>query len=117
MRARGPRSRWCGYFRTNPLVSDQSGRFPPVAVTPAARAARGLNQGMSGFRPRLAPTLFTIAVVLVCALLGAWQLQRLEWKRALIAQREAAVAAAPVTPPQTLGDASGREFHPIIDEG
>ena len=59
---------------------------------------------MSGFRRRLFPALFTIAVVLVCGGLGLWQLQRLEWKRALIAQREAAVAAAPVAPPHTLAD-------------
>ena len=42
---------------------------------------------MSGSRPRLYPALFTIAVVLVCGGLGLWQLQRLEWKRGLIAQR------------------------------
>ena len=36
---------------------------------------------MSGFRPRLAPALFTIAVVLSCAALGVWQLHRLDWKR------------------------------------
>jgi surfeit locus 1 family protein len=72
---------------------------------------------MSGFRPRLAPTLFTLLIVLVCAGLGVWQLQRLEWKEGLIAQREAAVAAAPVAPPQTLSDARMMEFHPIVAEG
>jgi len=72
---------------------------------------------MSGFRPRVFPALFTIAIVLVCGGLGLWQLQRLEWKRALIAQREAAVAAAPVAPPQTLGDARALEFHAIVADG
>jgi len=72
---------------------------------------------MSGFRPRLAPLLFTIPVVLVCAALAVWQLQRLEWKRGLIAQREAAVNAAPVAPPQTLADARPLEFHPVFDTG
>ena len=56
---------------------------------------------MSRFRPQLAPTLFTIPVVLVCVALGTWQLQRLEWKRELIAQREAGVAAAPAMPTAT----------------
>jgi surfeit locus 1 family protein len=72
---------------------------------------------MSGFRPRLFPALFTIAVVLVCGGLGLWQLQRLEWKRALIAQREAAEAAAPVAPPQTLDDARALQFHPVAADG
>src|ERR1700735_5354899 len=72
---------------------------------------------MSGFRPRLAPTLVTILIVLVCGGLGVWQLQRLEWKRGLIAQREAAVAAAPVAPPRTLEDASALEFRLVVADG
>jgi len=72
---------------------------------------------MSGFRPQLIPTLVTIPVVLLCAALGGWQLQRLEWKRALIAQREAAVTGAPVALPQTLADARALEFHAVVDDG
>jgi surfeit locus 1 family protein len=72
---------------------------------------------MSGFRPRVVPALFTIGVVLVCGGLGLWQLQRLEWKRALIAQREVAVAAPSVAPPQTLVNARGLEFHSIVADG
>jgi surfeit locus 1 family protein len=72
---------------------------------------------MSGFRPRLAPTIFTVSVILVCVALGVWQLQRLEWKRGLIAQREAALAAPSALPPQTLADARALEFHPVYDEG
>jgi surfeit locus 1 family protein len=72
---------------------------------------------MSGFRPRLAPTLSTLLIVLVCAGLGVWQLQRLEWKRGLIAQREAAMAAAAVAPPQTLEDARALEFRLVVTDG
>jgi surfeit locus 1 family protein len=72
---------------------------------------------MSGFRPRLAPTLFTALMVLVCGALGVWQLQRLEWKRGLVAQREAAVAAAPIAPPQTLGEARALEFRRVVLDG
>jgi surfeit locus 1 family protein len=72
---------------------------------------------MSGFRPRLAPTLFTLLIVLICAALGVWQLQRLDWKKGLIAQREAAVAAAPVAPPQTLGEARALEFRLVVLDG
>jgi surfeit locus 1 family protein len=72
---------------------------------------------MIRFRPRLAPTLFTIPAVAVLVALGVWQLQRLEWKSQLIAERAAAVAAAPVSPPQTLAEARTLEFHPVVAEG
>ncbi|MGC2413504.1 MAG: SURF1 family protein [Stellaceae bacterium] len=72
---------------------------------------------MSGFRPHLAPTLITIPIVITCAALGVWQLQRLEWKRGLIAQRETALAAAPVALPRTLGEARRLEFHPVFAAG
>lgn len=72
---------------------------------------------MSGFRPRLVPTLVTLLIVAVCAGLGMWQLQRLQWKEALIAQREAALNAAAVAPPPTLADARNLEFHRVIADG
>jgi surfeit locus 1 family protein len=72
---------------------------------------------MIRFRPRLAPTLFTIPVVAVLVALGVWQLQRLEWKNRLIAERTTAVAAAPVSPPQTLAEARALEFHRVTVEG
>jgi len=68
-------------------------------------------------RPRLAPTLFTIPVVLICIALGIWQLQRLQWKRGLIAERATAVAATPLHPPQTLAEGRALEFHPVDDDG
>lgn len=70
-----------------------------------------------GFRPRLVPTLFTIPSLVLLIGLGIWQVQRLHWKEGLIAQRNAAVAAAPVAPPQTLAEARHLEFHPIVAEG
>ena len=72
---------------------------------------------MIRFRPRLAPTLFTIPVVAVLVALGVWQLQRLEWKSRLIAERATAVAAAPVSPPKTLAEARALEFHRVTVEG
>ena len=72
---------------------------------------------MIRFRPHLAPTLFTIPAVAMLVTLGLWQLQRLEWKSRLIAERTAAVAAAPVALPETLAEARALEFHPMVAEG
>jgi surfeit locus 1 family protein len=70
-----------------------------------------------GFRPRLAPTLFTVPSLILLIGLGIWQVQRLHWKEGLIAQRNTAVAAAPTAPPPTLAEARGLEFHHVVAEG
>jgi surfeit locus 1 family protein len=72
---------------------------------------------MTAFRPRLGPTLFTVPGVLILLWLGIWQVQRLHWKEGLIAQRDAAVAAAPIAPPQSLAEARVDEFHHVVAEG
>src|SRR5260370_4135214 len=69
---------------------------------------------MTGFRPLFWPTLFTAPAVLLLLALGFWQVERLFWKRDLIAQRQAAVAAAPVAAPRSWG---GMEFRHVTDEG
>ena len=51
------------------------------------------------FRPRLWPTLFTIPALLMMFGLGAWQLDRLAWKTALIDSFESRVSQPPVAPP------------------
>jgi surfeit locus 1 family protein len=72
---------------------------------------------MIGFRPLFWPTLFTVPVLLLCLALGSWQLERLFWKEGLIAQRQAAVRAAPAAVPRSLAEARGMEFHSVTDEG
>jgi surfeit locus 1 family protein len=72
---------------------------------------------MTGFRPRLAPTLITVPAVLILLGLGLWQVQRLHWKEGLIAQRDAMVHAPPITPPPTLDEAKANEFRRVADEG
>lgn len=72
---------------------------------------------MTRFRPLFWPTVFTVPVMLLLLGLGSWQIERLFWKRELIAQRQAAVTAAPVTVPRTLAEARGMEFHHVTDEG
>lgn len=76
-----------------------------------------MNWGIGGFRPRLAPTLITLPAVLVCLALGAWQVQRLHWKEALIARRAAALMAPPVAPPQTFEEARRLDLRRVTDDG
>src|ERR1700730_13188137 len=78
---------------------------------------RTLTPEMIGFRPLFWPTLFTAPAVLLLLALGFWQVERLFWKKDLIAQRQAAVAAAPVAPPRSLEEARGMEFHHVTEEG
>ena len=73
--------------------------------------------GMTRVRPLFWPTVFTLPVVLLLLGLGSWQIERLLWKRELIAQRQAALAAAPVAAPRSLEEARGMEFHHVTDEG
>lgn len=78
---------------------------------------RGFFAQISGFRPLLWPTLFTIPMLLLCLGLGAWQVQRLFWKQELIAQREVALAAAPIPAPRSMSEARGMEFRHVTDQG
>jgi surfeit locus 1 family protein len=72
---------------------------------------------MTGFHPRLVPTLFTIPALIILVGLGSWQVQRLHWKEGLIAQRDRMVAAAPIAPPQTLAEAKANQFRHVADDG
>jgi surfeit locus 1 family protein len=72
---------------------------------------------MTGFRPLFWPTLFTAPAVLLLLALGFWQVERLFWKKDLIAQRQAAVAAAPVAAPRSWEEARAMEFRHVTDEG
>jgi surfeit locus 1 family protein len=72
---------------------------------------------MTGFRPLFWPTFFTAPAVLLLLALGFWQVERLFWKQDLIAQRQAAVAAAPVAAPRSREEARGMEFRHVTDEG
>lgn len=68
-------------------------------------------------RSRLLPAAVTVVVAIACLALSAWQLERLQWKTNLIAERRAAVHAAPVAVPETLEEARRLEFRPVVAEG
>src|SRR5437588_12988848 len=59
----------------------------------------------------------SLPMLLSCLALGAWQVERFFWKQELIAQRQAAVAAAPVAVPKSLAEARDMEFRHVSDEG
>jgi surfeit locus 1 family protein len=72
---------------------------------------------LAGFRPQFWPTVMSVPALLLLLGLGAWQVQRLDWKERLIAERAAALAAPDVPVPQSLADARGLEFHHVFVDG
>lgn len=73
--------------------------------------------GRFRFRPTLVPTLITIPAVVVMLGLGTWQVERLEWKRELIASRSARFAAPPIALPEAAADPTQFEFHRVRVQG
>ena len=69
------------------------------------------------FRFTLWPTVFTIPAILLLLGLGTWQVQRLAWKTALIAERQAALSASPAPLPETPDAARALDFHRVTAEG
>ncbi|MGE4217907.1 MAG: SURF1 family protein [Alphaproteobacteria bacterium] len=65
------------------------------------------------FRPRLWPTLFTIPALALLLALGTWQVQRLQWKTALIdkLQARSEMPAAPLPP--RLDDPEAYEYRRV----
>ena len=57
------------------------------------------GHGRFSFRPMLWPTLLTAAMLPVLLVLGFWQLERLEWKRDLIATMTERLATDPIMLP------------------
>lgn len=69
------------------------------------------------FRPRLWPTLIALPAFAVLLGLGLWQLERLEWKTALIAEREAALARPPAPLPPNDAISPDWDFRPVRVRG
>ncbi len=63
------------------------------------------------------PTFFAGLGILLLIGLGTWQMQRLQWKNALIAGRYAAVHASPVALPDTPADAAALAFRRVSVDG
>jgi surfeit locus 1 family protein len=69
------------------------------------------------FRPTLWPTVFTIPAIIVMLCLAVWQVQRLQWKEAMITERVSRTTAAPIALPPAGGDLAAAEFRRISGTG
>jgi surfeit locus 1 family protein len=65
------------------------------------------------YRPAFWPTVFAIPAFLILLGLGTWQVERLYWKRDLIATRESAVTAPPIDLPRTMAEARPLAFRHV----
>lgn len=68
------------------------------------------------FRPQLWPTLITVPAVVLCLVLGTWQVQRMHWKDALIAERTQR-AAAPIADVREIAQPDGFEYRRVRANG
>jgi surfeit locus 1 family protein len=84
-------------------------RFPIPATEPPG--------GAIGFRPLLWPTLFTLPALLLMLGLGVWQLERLQWKTTLIAERAERMQAAPIDLPRPGDDLAAVEYRRVALAG
>jgi surfeit locus 1 family protein len=69
------------------------------------------------YRPRLLPTVATVAGIALFVTAGQWQQGRMEQKQALRAQFDEAVAMAPAALPRDASDWSAWRYRPIAAEG
>lgn len=65
------------------------------------------------FKPQRGPTLVVIPSLLILLALSVWQMQRHEWKAALIAEREAGMSAAPIELPVRIDDPDPLSFRHV----
>jgi surfeit locus 1 family protein len=76
-----------------------------------------LRLGARRFRPTLWPTLFTIPTLILLVALGVWQLDRLEWKEALILERESRSQAPAMALPDSLDDPASLQYRAVRARG
>ena len=67
--------------------------------------------------PAMWPTIAALPVFIVLLGLGTWQVQRLHWKEALIAERDARLAAPPIAVEDVRGDPAITEFRRVRASG
>ena len=91
---------------------------PPAPPTPLSCAGlAALGRRRYAFRPRLWPTLATLALLPLLIGLGQWQLQRAATKAALQAELEARSRQAALAVPATPAAAEDLRFHRLVVQG
>jgi len=75
-------------------------------LSPIARTKRK-------FQPRAVPTLLTLFMMAILVALGVWQVQRLQWKTALLAEIDRHMAEKPVPMPEMLGPQADWEYRRV----
>ncbi|WP_207478046.1 SURF1 family protein [Arenibaculum pallidiluteum] len=69
------------------------------------------------FRPSRRATLFMLPCLAILLGLGTWQVERLGWKRDLLARMDAQMAAPPVPLPAGIDDPAAWEYRPVTVTG
>ncbi len=72
---------------------------------------------MAQFRPSLIPTVFTIPALILLISLGTWQLYRLAWKNALIADIDRALHQETIPLPDTVTSPADLKYHKVRVKG
>ena len=91
---KGPRAKASSASR-GPLHSNAMTSQGAPSERPSLLRGSGMRADVGGlqFRPRLWPSLAALAALIVLVSLGTWQVERLRWKEALVAERDARLAA------------------------
>ncbi|QJE72116.1 SURF1 family protein [Aerophototrophica crusticola] len=69
------------------------------------------------FRPNPVAALFVLVGVAILAVLGTWQVQRLQWKSDLIRKIESRTDAPPVPLPAVVEDPESWDYRPVLVTG
>jgi surfeit locus 1 family protein len=94
-------------------ISKRLPASPPEPQPSRTTAGAGTRR----FAPGLWPTVLSALGLAVLVGLGTWQIERLHWKEALIAERQARLAASAAPLPATAGDWRSWDFRPVVIEG
>jgi len=73
--------------------------------------------GKRRFQPRLWPSLIAATMFVTLLAMGSWQLERLEWKRGLIAEMTQRMAGPAIALPPPPVDAAAWRYRPIQIQG
>ena len=72
---------------------------------------------MARFRPGWLASAAALAAVVLLAGLGTWQVQRLQWKRALLAEQNARIGEPPLALPDALARGEARAWRRVYAAG